>query len=106
MDVTLNQGYPDRVGRRYIWCGNATGPTSYTTGGESLNIGQFNNYIDCVIPALSVSGTYILRGIPSGPGPRATWKAYIVTASSGTQVGAGVNLSAEKFVVSGFAGVY
>lgn len=106
MNVTLNQGYPDRVGRRYIFCGSAVGPSSYTTGGESLNIGQFNNYIDAVFPALSVSGTYILYGIPSAVGPRATWKALIVTASTGAQVAGSTNLSAEKFVVGGFAGVY
>src|SRR5512146_3143911 len=106
MDVTLNQGYPDRVGRRYIFCGSAVGPSSYTTGGEVLNIGQFNNYIDAVFPARSVSGTYILYGVPSAVGPRATWKAFIVTASTGAQVGSGTDLSAEKFVVGGFAGVY
>jgi hypothetical protein len=106
VDVTLNQGYPDKVGRRYIFCGSSAGPTSYTTGGETLNIGQFNNYVDVVFPALSVSGTYILYGIPSAIGPRATWKAYIVTASTGAQVSALTNLSAEKFVVAGYGGQY
>jgi hypothetical protein len=106
VDITLNQGYPDRVGRRYIFCGSSVGPTSYTTGGESLNLGQFNNYIDVVIPARSVSGTYILYGVPDGIGPRATWKGLIVTASTGAQVSSLANLSAEKFVISGFAGVY
>lgn len=104
MDVTLNQGYPDRVGRRYIFCGSAVGPSSYTAGGEVLNIGQFNNYIDSVFTSLSLSGTYILYGIASAVGPRATWKAFIVTRSTGAE--ASGDLSAEKFVVSGFAGVY
>jgi hypothetical protein len=88
VDITLNQGYPDRVGRRYIFCGSSVGPTSYTTGGESLNLGQFNNYIDVVIPALSVSGTYILYGIPTGLDRVQLGRDYIVTASTGAQVSA------------------
>lgn len=104
MDITLNQGYPDRVGRRYIFTGSAVGPTLYTAGGELLNLGQFQNYIDNVFPARSVSGTYIGYGIPSAVGPKATWKFFIVTASTGAE--ASGNLSAEKFVISGFAGTY
>jgi hypothetical protein len=104
VQITLNQGYPDRVGRRYIFNGSAVGPTLYTAGGETLSIGQFNNYIDNVFPARSLSGTYIGYGIPSAIGPRATWKFYIVTASTGAQ--ASGDLSAEKFVIGGFAGTY
>lgn len=105
MDIVLNQGYPDRVGRRYIFCGNAVGPTLYVTGGVALNIGQYNNYIDVVFPALSVSGTYELRGIASGAGPRATWKAKIFVVSTGAEAAA-IDLSAQTFIVGGFAGVY
>jgi hypothetical protein len=104
VQITLNQGYPDYAGRRYIFCGYSAGPTLYTAGGESLSIGQFKNYIDNVFPSRSVSGTYIGYGIPSGVGPRATWKFFIVTASTGAE--ASGDLSAEKFVIGGFAGVY
>jgi hypothetical protein len=106
VDIVLNQGYPDRVGRRYIFNGSSVGPKSYTTGGELLNLGQYNNYIDNVFPARSLTGTYIGYGIPSATGARATWKFLIVTASNGTQVTASTDLSAEKFVIGGFAGVY
>ena len=108
MDITLNQGYPDFVGQRAIFCGSAPGPSSYTTGGETLNVALFNFYIDCVDSsgAISVSGTYWGRAIPSATGARATWKWKIYAVGSFTEVSAATNLSAEKFVISGKGGLY
>jgi hypothetical protein len=107
VNVTLNQGYPDYVGRRYLWAGYANGPTSYTTGGETLNIGQFQGYIDSVDGGgYSVSGTYYLRPIPSAGGPRATWKVKVIVSSTNVEVAALTNLSAEVFQLSGKGGRY
>lgn len=107
MDIVLNQGYPDFVGQRGVWCGYALGPASYTTGGETLNAPGFKYYIDSVDgSALSVTGTYLARAIPSGVGPRATWKIMIFVVATGAQVNASTDLSAEKFVLSGKGGLY
>ena len=107
MDITLNQGYPDFVGQRLIWAGYTVGPSSYTTGGETLNFPLFKNYIDSINgPVWSVSGNYYAVPIPSAVGPRATWKLVIYSAGGFTQVTSTTNLSAEKFVISGYGGVY
>lgn len=108
MIVTLNQGYPDYVGRRFLWAGYANGPSSYTTGGETLTVPGFQQYIDSVDSSgiLSVSGNYWGQAIPSGSGPRATWKFIIYAAGGFTQVTATTDLSAEVFQLSGKGGRY
>jgi hypothetical protein len=105
VDITLNKGYPDFVGLRTLYCGSGAGPTSYTTGGEALNIATFQYHVDSVDSCASVSGTYWGIGIPNATGPRATWKLLLFVTATGAQVGSGVNLSAEKFVVSGKGGL-
>jgi len=109
MQVTLLKGYPDRVGKRFVWAGFGTGPSSYATGGDSVDLGLFQNYIDSIDSSgiLTVSGTYIVRAIPSLGGPRATWKLKWYAASSPqTEVTAATNLSAETVMISGKGGVY
>ena len=107
--ITLFKGYPDRIGKRFAFCGSYTGPASYTTGGDPITLNQYQNYIDNIENSggLSVSGTYIVRAIPSIAGPRATWKMKWYTAAAPqTEVSAATNLSAETFIVSGLGGVY
>jgi hypothetical protein len=111
MNVTLFHGYPDRVGKRSIWAGTGNGPASYTGGNSPtdqvlLNAGlQF--YIDCVTEVtISQSGTYYAVGQPTTAGIRSNWFLRYFTTTNGAEVGNSTNLSAEKFVLSGFGGYY
>ena len=107
--ITLYQGYPDLVGRRFVWAGSFSGPSSYPTGGSAFTLPGFQNQIDSVDTSgiLSVSGTYVYRAIPSGIGPRATWKLKMYTAAAPqTEVSDATDLSAERFVISGKGGRY
>lgn len=118
--LALNHGYPDRVGKRFIFSGayqgGATapatgGPSSYTTGGDPMVLPGFQNYIDSLQGGIiTVSGTYILFPVSDGVGPRANWKfkwfTYAPIAGTLIEVAAATNLSAEQVQVSGFGGVY
>ena len=114
--LQLQRGYPDYVGKRFIWAAPYQGPVAYVVGGEVLSFPRFNNYIDSVTPCTSASGNYRMEGIPtSGPAvsgslpigfARVPWKARIVVVATGAEVAAGVNLSAEYFQATGFGGVY
>ncbi len=106
MALTLLHGYPDRIGKRFAWCGNYVGPKPYVTGGDPVALTPFQNYIDSMHGSLSVSGTYFIRPIPSGAGPRATWKAKWIVVSSGNEVSNGTDLSAETIILDGLGGVY
>ncbi len=106
MQLTMLAGYPDRVGKRFVWAGFGVGPTSYATGGDTVALPGFQNYIDAMFGDLTVSGTYYVRSIPSVAGPRATWKVKWFITSSGAEVTAGTNLSAETVMLSGLGGVY
>lgn len=111
MQLTLLHGYPDSVGKRQIVCGTGKGPTSYvqvtaTAGGDPITNPSFQNYLDILFPAMTVSGTYIVYPMPVAVGARATWRLKWVTASTGAEVGAATNLSAESVQLGGFAGVY
>jgi hypothetical protein len=113
MQLTLLKGYPDYVGKRQIFCGNGTGPTSYVqktstpnAGGDIVTYPPFQNYIDIIFPAMSLSGTYIVYPYPVVVGPRQVWALKWVTISTGTEVAASTNLSAESVQLAGFAGVY
>lgn len=98
--------YPDLVGRRSIFAGNYVGPKSYTTNGDPVTVGPFNYYIDWINGTLSVSGTYLVRFIPSAAGPRATWKAIWIVVSTGLEVSNATDLSAETVIVGGFGGLF
>ena len=113
---SLQKGYPDYVGKRFIFAMPYTGPAVYPLGGEVVAMPRYNNYIDSINSGgLSVSGNYYLRGIPSAPNlsgsaasgfARATWKVQVFAVANNQQVGAGTNLSAEIFQLTGFGGVY
>lgn len=105
MNLVLYKGYPDKIGRRQAFCGTGTGPTSYSqTTKDPLSIPTFQNYIDVVHGGISVSGTYTVQALPSGPGPRATWKLRWVVFATGAEVANGVNLSAETVILGGYGG--
>ncbi len=107
MVITLLNGYPDRIGKRFAWAGFGHGPTSYSqTVGDAIEMPGFQNYIDAVFGGVSVSGTYFVIAQPSAQGPRSTWYVKWFTASSGAEVSNAVDLSAEKVQIGGFGGVY
>lgn len=110
MNLTLLKGYPDRVGKRFTWCGFGTGPTSYTggiTGGDAIVLPVFQGYIDSVEGCgFSVSGNYFCRAQPSAGGARAKWVLRYFTGPNSTEVTNSTNLSAETFQLSGLGGFY
>lgn len=108
MQLTFLKGYPDFVGRRKIFCGFGTGPTSYsqTTGDVIASLG-YEQYIDIVLEAAQdPTGTYSAVGRPSAVGPRATWSLHWIVNATGLEVANGVNLSAFSLQVAGFMGQY
>jgi hypothetical protein len=109
MQVTLFHGYPDKIGRRSAWCGTGTGPTSYTGGSaptDQVLVGPYQFYIDAITEiSISVSGNYYAIAQPSLAGVRAVWYLRYFTASTGAEVSNSTNLSAEKFIISGFGGL-
>ena len=107
MNLTLLKGYPDNIGRRKAFVGSGAGPTSYSqTTKDVLNMPLFGNYFDVVTGAATVSGTYIVRPIPSAASARATWKLTWVVVATGAEVANGIDLSAERVLLSGFMGQY
>jgi hypothetical protein len=109
MTITLFQGYPDYVGRRFLLAGNAAGPTSYQQStGDPVNSPGFQVYLDAPLTngVLTVSGNYYVVYQPSGAGPRATWKAIWYDAATFTQVPSNTNLSAETLPVAFLGGKY
>lgn len=98
--------YPDLIGRRSCVAGNIVGPKSYATGGDPVQVGQFNYYIDHMVGSFSVSGTYYGIAIPSGPLPRATWKMIWRVTSTNAEVSSTTDLSAETMIVSVLGGLF
>jgi hypothetical protein len=111
MQLTLLHGYPDYVGKRFLLCGTGKGPASYvqvttTGGGDPLAVPSFQRYADIWFPTLTVSGTYIVYPVPVAVGVRPTWRLKWVTASTGAEVSAATNLSAESVQLAGIGGDY
>jgi hypothetical protein len=104
--IALLKGYPDKIGRRFAFAGDLSGPASYVTGGDPVTIPNFQNYIDSLQGDYSTDGTYYLKFVNSSSGPRATWKAKWIVSSSNNEVSATTNLSAETVRVSGLGGTY
>jgi hypothetical protein len=100
-------GYPDFVGKRFLFACKGTGPKSYSTSGHTVYLPGFQHYID-FIPGhvFTVSGTYFLRFYPSVAGPRGTWTAHWYAVAGGAEVSAAVDLSGETCIVGGFGGQY
>lgn len=106
MTLTLLPGYPDRIGKRFAWCGSGAGPTAYSQAtGDPLVLPGFQNYIDNCYPAMTVSRNFMVFPIPSAVGARATWQLRWFNIAAG-EVAIGTNLSAERIQLSGLGGVY
>lgn len=73
MQLTFLHGYPDYVGKRFIWAGYGNGPASYVPTGDQLFFPRYDNYIDTVSGSTSISGNYTVRAQPSSYGARASW---------------------------------
>lgn len=107
MILNLFKGYPDRVGKRFLFAGSGAGPSSYNqTTKDVVTLNQFNNYIDVLHGATTVSGTFIVRAIPTIAALRATWKLTWVVVATGAEVANGVDLSAERVILGGSGGMY
>lgn len=111
MQLTFLKGYPDYVGKRFIWAGYGNGPSSYvqvtaTGGGDPIVLPRFDNYVDTCGGGISVSRTYLVRAIPVAVGNRPTFRLQWVVISTGNEVAAAVNLSTEQVQLYGFGGVY
>jgi hypothetical protein len=77
MTLTYLHGYPDRIGKRFAWAGYGAGPAVYNSAlGDPITLPGFQNYIDTVNSALSVSGNYLVSAVPSVAGARANWSLF------------------------------
>ncbi len=104
---TLQQGYPDNIGRKFAFCGSWTGPSSYSqTTQDPVTLPQYNNFIDSLDGSLDSSGTHYVRAKPSGAGPRETWKLVWIVASTNAEVANAVDLSGKTIILSGFGSAY
>jgi hypothetical protein len=114
MQLTYLKGYPDRIGKRFAFCGYGVGPTSYVggaTGGDLIVLPTFDTYVDEIESSgvLSTDGTYIVFFYPSATGNRPSWKARwfaFTTAGVGAEAANTTNLSTKNLQVSGLGGVY
>lgn len=118
MQLTVQHGYPDLIGRKRVYVGTGTAPTSYTiwatgtppTGGDPITGLPFQTYIDS-IPGVAVStdGTYIAIPQAYGVGPRQTWvlRYFAFTNTGvGSEATTGTNLSTKKFQIFFIGGQY
>lgn len=105
------------AGSRDVWGGhgvvflNYTGPPSYDQAGDEIDtVGAPTGNqtglrsIDAVITAVSLSGTYFIEAQPSSIGPTKTWYLQWYLSSTGAEVGNGVDLSAEKTIITVIGG--
>lgn len=108
MQLTLLKGYPDMVGRRRLFCGYGTGPTSYSqTTGDVVSAVGYETYFDEVFNTpQDPTGTYKAEARPSAVGGRATWSLHWIVVATGAEVANAVNLSTYSLQVSAFGGQY
>jgi hypothetical protein len=108
VQLTFLHGYPDRVGKRATFVGFGNGPKSYATAGDPITLPIFQFYIDAMFGngVLTVSKTYFVRAFPAGSGPRQAWSLKWYTASTGSEVSAATDLSAEVIQIGGLGGFY
>ena len=110
MQPTLLKGYPDLIGRRQAWTEYVNGPASYVAGGDPVILPLYGIHIDDVFgPVYSMSGNYLATPIPSGVGPRNTWKlkwAASSTSSSGGSSAVTAKLgSAASYALLAYSGI-
>ena len=88
-----------------MFVGFGNGPAAYNAStGDPVTVPRPGYYIDAIPPAMSVSGTYIVYGRPTGGvGPRRQWALFWKTLSGGDASG---NLSAEQVQIGGNCGQY
>jgi hypothetical protein len=100
--------YPDFVGKRSVFVGVGTGPTSYTAGtadAVSLNITPF--YIDTMFSGgLDTTGNYMVLFYSKVTGTRQTWYARYFHLSAGAFTEYTGNLSAITWQVGGIGGQF
>ena len=108
MTPTLLDGYPDRVGRRFIWAGDGAGPKSYSqTTGDVVSLPGYQNYVDSVDgPAISLSGNYWVIPRTTTKGARANVTLHWYTAGGFTEVSNATDLSGETVRLSGKGGTF
>lgn len=108
MQLTFLQGYPDYVGKRFIFAGYGSGPASYAAAGDPIVLPRYDNYIDTVFGALSVSGAYQITAKPSGFGARQTWNllwaGVLGTVASVAQNAAGTGMTPGTYIVNATGG--
>lgn len=108
MQLTLFHGYPDYVGKRFIYLGSGKGPATYVTSGDPIVLPRYNNYIDNIIDAVTIGGAYAIKGIPLGLGPRANWvlqwSGVLGTVASLAIAGAGSAQTPGTYLVSATGG--
>lgn len=107
MIINFFNGYPDFIGDRQAFAGSGTGPASYVTGGDPVTLQNPRRFIDVLFGGnLTLSGTYFVRAVPAAANERTTWKLKWYVTSTGSEVAAAVNLSAETIVLGGFCGQF
>lgn len=108
MQLTFLQGYPDYVGKRFIFSGFGNGPASYSAAGDPIVLPRYNNYIDNIFPALSTSGAYEVTATPSGVGARQNWSLFwsgvLGTVASVAQNAAGTGQTPGTYIVNATGG--
>lgn len=89
-------GTNDTFGGKYYAPIDYSGATSYSTGGDAINpqMFGFNNTILSLYGGTSQSGTYRVspRALSNG---YSAWQLVWIVASTGVEVSASTNLSAE-----------
>lgn len=108
MQLKFLEGYPDYVGKRFIFCGNGSGPASYAATGDPVVLSRYNNYIDIIFDVLSTSGAYAITALASGIGARQTWSllwsGVLGTVASVAQNAAGTGQTPGTYIVNATGG--
>lgn len=98
-------GYVDVWGKHAAGAIDHTGPTSYTTGGQTLKAASYGlRSLDFVQGSLSSSGTYFVRSEPVGKGSKTTYKLLWFVTATNAEVAATTNLSGETVRLFAFGG--
>ena len=94
-------GTQQTFGGMYFNVLDVSGSASYVQGGDSISATSFgfNNTIWSLVAAVSQSGTYFVIGRCLNNGVSA-WQLVWYVSATGSEVGAAVNLSAEKVRLS------
>ena len=104
MQLTFLQGYPDYVGKRFIFAGYGNGPASYVAAGDPITLPRYNNYIDVVFSALTVGGAFEVKALPQSYGERAPftllWSGVAGTIASAAQTTPGVGMTTGTYIAN------